>query len=93
MAADRALAEQDQAAGDDVGALDRDADRHRAIEAAEVVERAFLHRLAAVDVHGVVDRRRACRSVACDFMIAVTTAGFWPWSMAAQVSRRAASSR
>ena len=29
MAADRALAELDQAARDDVGALDRDADRHR----------------------------------------------------------------
>ena len=59
MAADRALAELDQAAGDDVGALDRDADGHRAIEAAEIVERAFMMRLAAVHVHGVVDRRRA----------------------------------
>ena len=56
MAADRPLAELDQAAGDDVGALDRDADRHRTIEAAHVVERAFLHGLAAVDVHRVIDR-------------------------------------
>ncbi len=54
MAADRALAELDEAAGDDVGALDRDADRHRTIAAAEIVERAFLDGLAAVDVHGVV---------------------------------------
>ena len=56
MAADRALAELDQRARDDVGAFDRDADRHRAIDAAEIVQRAVLHGLAAVDVHGVVDR-------------------------------------
>ena len=56
MAADRALAELDQAARDDIGALDRDADRHRAVEAAEIVQRAFHDALAAVHVHGVVDR-------------------------------------
>ena len=55
MAADRALAKLDQAAGDDVGALDGDAHRNRPIKAAHIIERAFLHRLAAVDIHGVVD--------------------------------------
>src|SRR5262245_35147656 len=38
MAADRALPELDEAARDDVGAFDRDADGHRAVEAAEIVE-------------------------------------------------------
>src|ERR1700741_3074119 len=54
MAADRALAELDQAARDDIGAFDRDADGHRAVEAAEIVVRAFLHALAAVHVERVV---------------------------------------
>jgi hypothetical protein len=54
MAADRALPELDEAARDDVGAFDGDADGHRAIEAAEIVERAFLHGLAGVHVNGVV---------------------------------------
>ena len=56
MSADRALPEHDEIAGQDVGALDRDADRHRAIETAHVVLRAVDHGLAAMDVHGVVDR-------------------------------------
>jgi hypothetical protein len=55
MGADRALPEHDEIAGQDVGALDRDADRHRAVEAAHVVLRAVDHGLAAMDVHGVVD--------------------------------------
>ena len=56
MGADRALPEHDQVAGEDIGALDRDADRHRAIEIAEIILRAVDHGLAAMDVHGVVDR-------------------------------------
>ncbi len=56
MRADRALPEHDQIAGEDVGALHGDADRHRAIEIAEIVLRAVDHGLAAMDVHGVVDR-------------------------------------
>ena len=56
MRADRALAEDDEIAGEDVGALHGDADRHRAIEVAHVVLRAVDHGLAAMDVHGVVDR-------------------------------------
>ena len=56
MRADRALPEHDQVAGQDVGAFDGDADRHRAIEIAHVVLRAVDHGLAAMDVHGVVDR-------------------------------------
>ena len=56
MRADRALPEHDQIAGQDVGALHGDADRHRAIEIAEVVLRPVDHGLAAMDVHGVVDR-------------------------------------
>ncbi len=55
MAADRTLAEDDQVAGQDVGALDRDPDRRRAVQIAQVVERAIDHRLAGMDVHGVVD--------------------------------------
>ena len=55
MRADRALPEHDQIAGQDIGALDRDADRHRAIEIAQVVLRTVDHGLAAMDVHGVVD--------------------------------------
>src|ERR1700730_1752824 len=54
MAADRALAELNEAAGDDVGALNRDPDRNSAIKAAEIIKRAFLHRLAAMDVHRVI---------------------------------------
>ena len=55
MAANRALAELDQRAGDDVRAFNRDADRHRAIERSQIVLRPFDHGLAAVHVHGVVD--------------------------------------
>ena len=55
MAADRALAELDQRAGDDIGAFHRDRDRHAAIKAAEIIQRAFDDRLAAMHVHGVVD--------------------------------------
>ena len=54
MAADRALAEDDQVAREDVGALDRDRDRDRLIAAAEVVVRPEHDALAAVHVHGVV---------------------------------------
>ena len=56
MRADRALPEHDQIARQDIGALDGDADRHRAIEVAEIILRAVDDRLAAMDVHGVVDR-------------------------------------
>ena len=54
MAADRALAEDHQAAGQDVRALDRDRDRHHLVAAAEVVLRAEADALAAVHVHRVV---------------------------------------
>ena len=56
MRADRALPEHDQIAGQDIGALDGDADRHRTIEIAEIVLRPVDHGLAAMDVHRVVDR-------------------------------------
>ena len=55
MRADRALPEHDEISGQDVGALHRDADRHRAIEAPEIILRPVDDRLAAVHVHGVVD--------------------------------------
>ena len=55
MAADGALPELDQAAGHDIRAFDRDADRQGAVRGAEVIVRAVLHALAAVHVHGVVD--------------------------------------
>ena len=56
MAADRALAEQDQAAGEDVGAFDGDADRDLLVGAAEEVLRAEADALAADHVHAVVHR-------------------------------------
>ena len=56
MGADRALPEHDEIAGQDVGALDGDADRHRAIKTAEIILRTVDDGLAAMDVHGVVDR-------------------------------------
>ena len=40
MAADRALAEDDEVAREDVRAFDRDADRHRLVAAAEIIARA-----------------------------------------------------
>ena len=55
VAADRALAELDQRAGDDIGAFHRDGDRHAAIKAAEIIQRPFDDGLAAVHVHGVAD--------------------------------------
>ncbi len=55
MAADRALAEHDHAAGQDVGALDRDRDRRAFPGPAQVVARAQDHALAGVDVHRVLD--------------------------------------
>src|SRR5918994_4363777 len=57
MAADRALPEDDEVAGQEVRALDRDPYRDGAVQVAEVVERAVADRLAAVDIHGVVDRQ------------------------------------
>ncbi|CFU09251.1 Uncharacterised protein [Bordetella pertussis] len=56
VGADRSLAEYDQAARQDIGALDRDGDGHRAIQIAEIVRRTVDHRLAGVHVHRVVDR-------------------------------------
>ena len=53
MAEDRALPEDHQAAGHDVGAFDRDRDRDRLPVAAGVVARAEDDALAAVDVHHV----------------------------------------
>ncbi len=56
MRADRALPEDDQVAGQDIGALHGDADRHRTIETAHVILRAVDHGLAPMDIHRVVDR-------------------------------------
>ena len=92
MSADRALPEHDQIAGEDVGALDRDADRHRTIEIAEIVLRAVDHGLAAMDVHGVVDRDPHPLG-GVQLHDAGNDGGMMPWLSAAQVSRRAASSR
>ena len=55
MAADGALPEDDQRAGEDVGTLDGDADRHLLVSAAHEVRRAKTDPLAADDVHAVVD--------------------------------------
>ena len=56
MSANSALAKHDEIARQDIGALDGDADRHRAIEIAEIVLWPVDHGLAAMNVHGVVDR-------------------------------------
>ena len=64
MAAHRALAEDDQAPRQDVRALDRDADRHHLVAAAEVILRPEHDALAALHVHRVVrDRARELRRV------------------------------
>ena len=57
MSADRALAEDDQRAREDIGALDRDGDRRHLVAAADPVVRAEADALAAVDVHRVGHRR------------------------------------
>ena len=54
MAADRALAEDDQVAREDVRAFDRDRDRHGLVVAGHVILRAEHDRFAAVHVHCVV---------------------------------------
>ena len=56
MGADRALAEDDQVARQDVGALDRDGDGHGAVERAQIITGAVDHGAAGMDVHRVVDR-------------------------------------
>ena len=53
--ADGALAEDDQVAGDDIGTLDGDPDRDRAVGGQEIVERAVDHRLAGMHVHRIGD--------------------------------------
>ena len=54
MAAHGALAENDEAARQDVGAFDRDRDRHDLIAAAQIIFRPEADALAAMHVHGVV---------------------------------------
>ena len=54
VAAHRALAEDDEIAGEEIGALDRNGDRHDLVAAAEIVARPEADALAAVHVHGVV---------------------------------------
>ena len=55
VAANRALAEDDHAAGQDVGALDGDPDRKRLVAAPEVVVRPHADAAATVHIHGIVD--------------------------------------
>ncbi len=55
VAAERALGEGDQGAGEDVGAFDGDADRHHLIGALDVVRRPVADASAAMDVEGVID--------------------------------------
>src|SRR4051812_27187088 len=54
VAADRALAEDDQRTREDVGALDRDRYGDDLVTAPEIVARAELYALAAMQVHRVV---------------------------------------
>jgi len=55
MAAHGALAEDDHAAGEDVGALDRDRHRDGTIRDGEVVVRTLADTTPAVNIHGIVD--------------------------------------
>ena len=92
MAADRTLTELNEAARDDVGAFDGDADRHAAIEAAQIIEGAFNDPLPpCTSIASLTEMRM--RSVACAFVMAVTTADDVHRPAQAQVIRRAASSR
>ncbi len=54
MATHGALAENDQAAGKDVGALHRDRHRNDLVSAAEILFRSQADALSAVHIHGVV---------------------------------------
>jgi hypothetical protein len=56
MRAQRPLRERDQRARENVGALDRDADRDHEVRRLEVVRWAIADAAAAVQIHGVVDR-------------------------------------
>src|ERR1044072_1360952 len=76
MAADGALPELDQAAGDDIRALDRDADRDRAGRRADIIVRTGLPLPPCASMASLPTPRS--RSVACSFMTAVITAGLWP---------------
>ena len=55
MRTDCPLAKDDQVAGDDIGALDRDPDGNGAVMRLQVVQRPVDHRLARMHVHRVVD--------------------------------------
>ncbi len=55
MAADRTLAEDHHAAGEDVGAFDGYTDRNLLVGAAQIVIGTKTDALAAVHVHGIVD--------------------------------------
>ena len=55
VTAQRALGEGDQRAGQDIGAFDRDADRHHLIGALDVVRRPVADAPAAMNVERVVD--------------------------------------
>jgi hypothetical protein len=57
MAANRALAEDDHAASQDIRAFHRDGDRHQLIGAAEIIVRPQTNAFAAVNVHRIVDDR------------------------------------
>ena len=56
MRTDRPLAENDQAAGDNIRALDRDANWYRAVEWQQVVERPVDHSFARMHIHRVIQR-------------------------------------
>ncbi len=59
MAAYGPLAEDDQAARQDVGAFDRDADRHDLIAARQIIVGSQANALAAVHVHRIVGNHAA----------------------------------
>ena len=91
MAPERPLREHDQAARQDIRALDRDADRRNLIGGLQVIAGAVADGLAAVNVEGGVEAARM-RSVHWYFIRPEITAGLAPWLTMAEVTARAASS-
>ncbi|MNK40856.1 hypothetical protein D3C87_595100 [compost metagenome] len=63
MGADGALSEDDEVARQDVGALDRDGDGHRAVQRPQIIAGAVHDAAAGMHVHGVVDR--AAHALGC----------------------------
>ena len=86
------MREHDQAARQDIRALDRDADGRNLIGGLQIVAGAVADALAAVNVEARALSALRIRSVAWYFIRPEITAGFAPWLTIDDVTARAASS-